>query len=85
MVLTDDNPRFEPPSQIINDIQAGMQKAAHVINDRKQAMLYVLEQSKQGDVILVAGKGHESTQEINGKSLPFNDIDTAKELLKVAV
>ncbi len=85
VVLTDDNPRFESPAQIIADIEAGMNIKPHVINNRRQAMAYVLDQSQRGDIILIAGKGHESTQEVNGKLLPFNDIDTAKELLQVAV
>ncbi len=85
VVLTDDNPRFELPAQIIADIEAGMKSKPHVINNRKQAIAYVLDQSQRGDIILIAGKGHESTQEVNGKLLPFNDIDVAKELLQVAV
>ncbi len=85
VVLTDDNPRFESPAQIIADIETGMTQKPHVINNRKQAMAYVLDHSQRGDIILIAGKGHESTQEVSGKLLPFNDIETAKELLQVAV
>ena len=84
VVLTDDNPRFESPAQIIADIEAGMQAKPHVINNRKQAIAYVIDQSQRGDIILIAGKGHESTQEVNGVLLPFNDMDVAKELLQVA-
>jgi len=83
VVLTDDNPRFESPAQIITDIEAGMKSKPHVINNRKQAIAYVIDQSQRGDIILIAGKGHESTQEVNGKLLPFNDIEVAKKLLQV--
>ncbi len=85
VVLTDDNPRFESPAQIISEIEAGMKYKPHVVNSRKQAIAYVLDKSQRGDIILIAGKGHESTQEVNGKLLPFNDIETVKELLQVAV
>lgn len=85
VVLTDDNPRYESPAQIIADIETGMQRKPKIINNRKQAIAYVLKHSQRGDIILIAGKGHESTQEVNGKLLPFNDIDVTKELLKVAV
>ncbi len=85
VILTDDNPRFESSAQIIADIEAGMQLKPHVINNRKQAIAYVLDQCNRGDVILLAGKGHESTQEVNGELLPFNDIKVTQELLGVAL
>ena len=85
VVLTDDNPRFESSIQIISDIKKGMKNEPHVINNRKQAIAYVLNNSKSGDVVLLAGKGHESTQEINGKLIPFNDTNVVKQLIKVAV
>ncbi len=85
VVLTDDNPRFESSAQIIAEIEFGMQTKPHVINNRKQAIAYVIDQSQRGDVVLLAGKGHESTQEVDGKLLPFNDLAVIKELLQVAV
>lgn len=85
VILTDDNPRFEASSQIIDDIESGMKSKPHVINNRKQAIAYVLDQSQQGDIVLLAGKGHESTQEIDGKLLPFNDMEMVKSLMQVAV
>ncbi len=84
VILTDDNPRFEASAQIIADIESGMQTKPHVINNREQAIAYVLDQANQGDIILLAGKGHESTQEINGHLLPFNDMEVVKGLLQVA-
>ncbi len=62
-----------------------MKSKPHVINNRKQAIAYVLDQSQQGDIVLLAGKGHESTQEIDGKLLPFNDMEMVKSLMQVAV
>ncbi len=84
VVLTDDNPRFESSAQIIADIEFGMQSKPHVINDRRQAIAYAIDHSQTGDIILLAGKGHESTQEINGELLPFADLEVVKELLQVA-
>ena len=84
VVLTDDNPRFESSAQIISDIEFGMRSKPHVINNRKQAIAHVLDKCQQGDIILVAGKGHESTQEVNGELYPFNDMSVACELMQVA-
>ncbi|WP_283708640.1 UDP-N-acetylmuramoyl-L-alanyl-D-glutamate--2,6-diaminopimelate ligase [Marinicella marina] len=84
VILTDDNPRFESSAQIIADIESGMQNKPHVINDREQAIAYVLDQANKGDIILLAGKGHESTQEINGHLLPFNDMNKIKILMQEA-
>lgn len=84
VVLTDDNPRFESSAQIISDIEFGMRSKPHVINNRKQAIAHVLDKCQQGDIILVAGKGHESTQEVNGELYPFNDMAVARELMQVA-
>lgn len=85
VILTDDNPRFEDSAQIIADIEGGMKAKPHVINNRKQAIAYVIDQSQHGDIVLLAGKGHESTQEIDGKLLPFNDIEVVESLMQVAV
>jgi UDP-N-acetylmuramoyl-L-alanyl-D-glutamate--2,6-diaminopimelate ligase len=67
-VVTSDNPRTEEPMAIINDILTGVAKAegAYVtIPDRKEAIRYCMEQGREGDVIVLAGKGHEDYQEIN--------------------
>lgn len=84
VVLTDDNPRYESSMQILKDIEFGMQTKPHVIADRKQAITYVMDQSHKGDIILVAGKGHESTQEVNGELFHFNDMEVVTELLEHA-
>jgi len=76
VVVTSDNPRSEEPQKIINDILVGTKKSKAQIEpivDRNEAIAYVAQQSKPGDVILIAGKGHEQTQTIQEKILPFDD------------
>lgn len=68
-IITSDNPRFEEPQDIINDIKTGISKTAGKyveIIDRKEAIRYAIEQAEVGDVIVLAGKGHEDYQEIKG-------------------
>lgn len=84
VILTDDNPRYESSAQIIADIESGMERKPHVVNNRQQAIAYALDQADKGDIILLAGKGHESTQEINGHLLPFNDMEIVRDLIQVA-
>ncbi|MEJ2685825.1 MAG: UDP-N-acetylmuramoyl-L-alanyl-D-glutamate--2,6-diaminopimelate ligase [Gammaproteobacteria bacterium] len=74
-VVTDDNPRHEDATQIVVDILAGMQDpdAAYVERDRARAIDLAIERARPGDVVLVAGKGHEAYQQIGDKRLPFND------------
>jgi len=75
VMLTSDNPRSEDPQQIIAQILSGFTNASNVLSnvDRAIAILQVIRQAKPEDVILVAGKGHEDTQEIAGKKIPFSD------------
>lgn len=84
VIVTDDNPRFEKSEQIIADIEQGMSRPHQVIADRRAAITTAIKQSRAGDLILVAGKGHEASQEIMGKKYHFSDIELAKELLEVA-
>jgi len=82
VVLTDDNPRTEDGDAIIQDILEGCEgHALPVIRDRRQAIAYAVAHLKAGDVLLVAGKGHEDTQEINGVKYPFSDRAVLRELL----
>jgi UDP-N-acetylmuramoyl-L-alanyl-D-glutamate--2,6-diaminopimelate ligase len=85
-ILTSDNPRTENPDQIIKDMQAGIptEKAARVmsITDRKEAIKVACALANDGDIILVAGKGHEKYQDINGAKSPFDDYKIIKESLK---
>ena len=76
VVLTSDNPRTEEPEAIIRDIQAGMAEGetpVHVEPDRRRAIAWVLDQGQPGDVIVLAGKGHETYQEINGVQFPMDE------------
>ncbi len=84
VILTDDNPRFESSAQILADIEFGMQTKPHVIANRQQAIAYVIDKSQPGDMVLVAGKGHESSQEIAGELHHFNDMEVVKKLIGVA-
>ncbi|MDZ4401617.1 UDP-N-acetylmuramoyl-L-alanyl-D-glutamate--2,6-diaminopimelate ligase [Prosthecobacter sp.] len=82
-VLTSDNPRTEDPEQILNDAKAGFtrpQKHA-IIADRREAIRVALENAWEGDLVLIAGKGHEDYQDIQGKKHPFDDRKIARQFL----
>ena len=81
--VTDDNPRSESPQQIIEDILAGFAEPerVRVIEGRAQAIADLIAQGKPGDVLVLAGKGHEDYQEINGVRHPFSDLQQAAEAL----
>ena len=83
-ILTSDNPRYEDPLDVIVGIEKGYRKFSAcyvVVPDRKKALEYALDVLQKGDVLLVAGKGGETTQEIMGIKYPFNDHDNIKELM----
>ena len=73
VVVTSDNPRTEVPAAIIQNILQGMTGTPHVIEDRANAILFAIKHAKHQDVVLLAGKGHETYQDINGKKSPFSD------------
>lgn len=83
VVVTDDNPRYELAADIVNEIVSGMTAAhrAQVIHDRGQAIDFAIRNAKEGDVILVAGKGHEDYQEVAGTRRPFSDRHYVAALL----
>ena len=84
-VITSDNPRFEDPLDIIADIRTGISKTsgAYVeIPDRKEAIRYVIEHGQAGDVIVLAGKGHEDYQEIKGVKYPMDERVLIREVLE---
>lgn len=84
VVLTSDNPRTEDPQQIIADMEAGLdaQGATKTLSvlDRKQAIKTALLMANPGDILLIAGKGHEKYQEINGVRTDFDDVAITQEL-----
>jgi UDP-N-acetylmuramoyl-L-alanyl-D-glutamate--2,6-diaminopimelate ligase len=78
VVLTSDNPRTEDPLAIIEQARSGMQTLTpHILEDRATAILWTVRHAGKQDVVLLAGKGHEMYQEINGKKQPFLDADHA--------
>ena len=86
VIFTNDNPRSEDPEQIINDIEKGVEpqhfKKTLTILDRKQAIKTACQMAKPNDIILIAGKGHETYQEIKGERFDFDDFKITKEYLK---
>ena len=86
VIITSDNPRFEEPQDIINDMLAGldakdMEKTISIV-DRKEAIRTACMLAQKGDVVLVAGKGHEDYQEIKGVKHHFDDREVLKEIFK---
>ncbi len=84
-VITSDNPRFEEPQAIIDDIKVGIGKTDGKyieICDRKEAIAYVIDHGEPGDIIVLAGKGHEDYQEICGKKYPMDERVLIADILK---
>lgn len=89
VIITSDNPRFEEPQDIINDMLAGLdaedKKKTLSITDRKEAIRTACMLAEKGDVVLVAGKGHENYQEIKGVKHHFDDKEILKEIFSLTV
>jgi UDP-N-acetylmuramoyl-L-alanyl-D-glutamate--2,6-diaminopimelate ligase len=82
VIITNDNPRTEDPEQILDDIEEGMTPGGHVrIVKRKAAIQRALDESRDGDVVVLAGKGHETYQIIGSTKLPFDEKVIVRELL----
>ena len=83
LFVTSDNPRSEEPGAIIHQIidGIGVHQFVHKEVDRRKAISNALELLGENDVLIIAGKGHEDTQEIDGHELPFNDCDVVRELI----
>jgi UDP-N-acetylmuramoyl-L-alanyl-D-glutamate--2,6-diaminopimelate ligase len=88
VVITSDNPRSEDPTRIIDEVKRGAQPEIRnggtellAIVDRREAITEAVRRASAGDVVLVAGKGHEKYQEIGGRVLPFDDVAVAREAL----
>jgi UDP-N-acetylmuramoyl-L-alanyl-D-glutamate--2,6-diaminopimelate ligase len=85
VVVTSDNPRSEAPEAIIGAILDGMQGEPEWHVDRREAIAAAIEQARPGDVVLIAGKGHEQGQELaGGHKVPFDDVTVAREALRGA-
>ena len=85
-IFTSDNPRSEDPGQIIRDMENGvMGKEFKSIIDRKEAIVYAVDMARKGDVILIAGKGHETYQQIGNRVFDFDDRSVAKDAIQGAV
>ena len=84
VIVTSDNPRSENPERIISEIRRGMtreQGAVVEIVDRRQAIERAVREAKPGDLVLIAGKGHEKYQIIGDRTIPFDDVEVAAEAL----
>jgi len=81
VIITSDNPRSENPRSIIEDIVAGAQPNYEIEVDRSGAIFKALQSAAPDDVVLIAGKGHETYQETGSQRLPFDDVEVAREML----
>jgi UDP-N-acetylmuramoyl-L-alanyl-D-glutamate--2,6-diaminopimelate ligase len=82
-IVTSDNPRTEDPDAIISEILEGVSGPVEVEPDRRAAIARAIELAEDGDVLVIAGKGHETYQEINGEKRPFDDREVAREALRM--
>ncbi|GEM51023.1 UDP-N-acetylmuramoyl-L-alanyl-D-glutamate--2,6-diaminopimelate ligase [Empedobacter brevis] len=87
VIFTSDNPRTEDPEEILRDMEVGVKPQFYnrtlKITDRKEAIKTALKMAEPKDIILIAGKGHETYQEINGVRTHFSDVEVASELSKI--
>ena len=84
-IVTSDNPRYEDPEKILSEIQDGIPADSsnyEIIVDRREAISRALKMAQKGDLVLVAGKGHESYQEVEGRKILFDDRDIVKCLVQ---
>ena len=86
--MTSDNPRSEDPARIIEEIKRGIPPASDrgaatfAIVDRKEAIQFAIKKAEPGDLVLLAGKGHEQSQTIGSDELPFDEAAIAREALE---
>jgi UDP-N-acetylmuramoyl-L-alanyl-D-glutamate--2,6-diaminopimelate ligase len=82
-IVTSDNPRTEDPERIIADIRPGLRGSAHeIVVDRKDAIFRAIALAEPGDIVLIAGKGHETYQEVHGVRSPFDDVSVARNAIQ---
>lgn len=81
VVITSDDPHSEDPEAICREVEVGMSGAQHIVQpDRKKAIVSALNYAHEGDIVLIAGKGHETVQIFDGYEIPFNDRKVVEEL-----
>ena len=86
MIVTSDNPRSENPEAIVDQIMDGAGPDAERDVDRRHAIRHAIETAAEGDVVVIAGKGHEQGQEFEGgRKEPFDDVTVAREALRAAL
>ena len=81
VVVTSDNPRLEEPQAIIDDILPAVPQPEYVHTDRRVAIEYAVQQAATQDIVLIAGKGHETYQDIQGIKQHFSDFEVAQAAL----
>jgi UDP-N-acetylmuramoyl-L-alanyl-D-glutamate--2,6-diaminopimelate ligase len=81
-IVTSDNPRGEDPDEIIGEILEGVTGDVEVEPDRRRAIERAIAAARAGDIVVIAGKGHERGQEIAGRVIPFDDREVAREALR---
>jgi UDP-N-acetylmuramoyl-L-alanyl-D-glutamate--2,6-diaminopimelate ligase len=82
-IVTSDNPRSEEPGSIVDQVLGGAAAGAEREVDRRRAIELAIEGAREGDVVVIAGKGHEQGQEFaNGRKEPFDDVTVARETLR---
>jgi UDP-N-acetylmuramoyl-L-alanyl-D-glutamate--2,6-diaminopimelate ligase len=82
-IITSDNPRKEDPEAIIRDIELGFKRKNYEkIVDRKKAIARAIALAQPRDILLIAGKGHEKTQEFSDHTIPFDDVEVATRALE---
>jgi UDP-N-acetylmuramoyl-L-alanyl-D-glutamate--2,6-diaminopimelate ligase len=81
-IVTSDNPRSEDPRAIIDEIVAGAEGELEIEPDRREAIARAVEEAGPGDVVLIAGKGHEQGQQFRDRTVPFDDREVAREALR---
>jgi UDP-N-acetylmuramoyl-L-alanyl-D-glutamate--2,6-diaminopimelate ligase len=79
-LVTSDNPRGEDPAAIASEVAGDLELDIEL--DRRRAIERALESARAGDVVLIAGKGHEQGQEVAGRKLPFDDREVARDALR---
>jgi UDP-N-acetylmuramoyl-L-alanyl-D-glutamate--2,6-diaminopimelate ligase len=85
VIVTSDNPRHEDPLRILADAEVGLQRVDadyERVPDRRQAIEQAISEAREGDIVLLAGKGHETYQQVGSEKRPFDDRETAREVLR---